>query len=66
MNLVVVGEYGLVCTRRRGNSESPRTGEGVGGQVDEGLSQKHRRMSRSVAISVEIFRVTFPARIGHL
>ena len=62
--LVGICSDSLIGAHRRGNWEFPRMGEGVGGQVDEGLSQKHHRTSRSVAISVEIFRMTFPACIG--
>jgi len=65
MNPIDIGEDGLVGTRRRGNWGLPCMGVGVGGQVDEELGRKRRNGSRGVVVSVEIFRVTCPARIDY-
>jgi len=64
MNLVGIGEHGLIGAHRQDNRELGSMGEGIGGQVDEDLDRKHRRRSRGVVDSAGMFRETFPARIG--
>ena len=59
MNPVGIGEHQLAGTRRQNDLRLARVGEVLC------LGRKHRRRTRSVEVSVEIFPATSLARIDY-